>query len=54
MEILGDSDKKLEVIRAAARHDYPTADIDIMLAEIELGCVGILGYKVTGFSGMAI
>ena len=26
--------KKLAVIRAAARHDYPTADIDGMLAEI--------------------
>jgi hypothetical protein len=29
--------KKLEVIRAAARHDYPSADIDRMLAEIESG-----------------
>jgi hypothetical protein len=29
--------KKLEVIRAAARHDYPVADIDSMLAEIETG-----------------
>ena len=29
--------KKLEVIRAAARHDYPSADIDPMLAEIESG-----------------
>jgi hypothetical protein len=28
---------KLEVIRAAARMDYPTADIDRMLAEIEQG-----------------
>jgi hypothetical protein len=37
MEILGDSDKKLEVIRAVARHDYPTADIDIMLAEMGRG-----------------
>jgi hypothetical protein len=27
--------KKLEVIRAAARHDYPSADMDRMLAEIE-------------------
>jgi hypothetical protein len=26
--------KKLEVIRAAARHDFPSADIDRMLAEI--------------------
>jgi hypothetical protein len=29
--------KKLEVIRAAARHDYPVSDIDRMLAEIEKG-----------------
>ncbi len=36
-EPLGDTGKKLEVIRAAAQHDYPTADIDNMLAEIERG-----------------
>lgn len=29
--------KKLEVIRAAAQHEYPVADIDEMLAEIESG-----------------
>jgi len=29
--------KKLEVIRAAARHDYPSGDIERMLAEIESG-----------------
>jgi hypothetical protein len=29
--------KKLEVIRAAVRHDYPSADIDRMLADIESG-----------------
>jgi hypothetical protein len=29
--------KKLEVIRAAARHDFPSADIDRMLVEIESG-----------------
>jgi hypothetical protein len=29
--------KKLGVIRAAARHDYPSGDIDGMLAEIERG-----------------
>lgn len=28
---------RLEVIRAAARMDFPTADIDRMLAEIERG-----------------
>jgi len=29
--------KKLEVIRAATRHDFPSADMDRMLAEIESG-----------------
>jgi hypothetical protein len=29
--------KKLEIVRGAARHAYPTADIDDMLAEIERG-----------------
>ena len=29
--------KKLEVIRAATGHDYPTGDIDRVLAEIEMG-----------------
>jgi hypothetical protein len=29
--------KKLEVIRTAARLHYPSADIDLMLAEIESG-----------------
>ncbi len=29
--------KKLEVIRAAARHDYPSPYIDRMLAEVESG-----------------
>jgi hypothetical protein len=36
-EPLGSVGKKLEVIRTAARLDYPTADIDRMLAEIEAG-----------------
>ncbi len=31
----GDVATKLATIRAAARHDFPTADIDQMLAEIE-------------------
>jgi len=31
------ADKKLAVIRAAARSAYPSADIDQMLAEIESG-----------------
>jgi hypothetical protein len=29
--------KKPEVVRAAVRHEFPSADIDIMLAEIESG-----------------
>lgn len=32
-----DSGKKIEAIRAAARHSFPTADIDQMLAEVESG-----------------
>jgi len=36
-EPTGDAGKKLEVIRAAARHDYPSGDIDSMLSEIESG-----------------
>ena len=36
-EPMGRAGKKLEVIRAAARLDYPTGDIDRMLAEIEMG-----------------
>jgi hypothetical protein len=33
----GSIGKKLETIRAAARAEFPTADIDRMLTEIELG-----------------
>lgn len=33
----GDAARKLEAIRAADRHAYPTADIDQMLGEIERG-----------------
>ena len=36
-EPLGDVSKKLEIVRAAARHEYPTGNIDTMLAEIEKG-----------------
>ena len=35
-----DAKKKLAVVRAAARHRLPTADIDQMLAEIERGYLG--------------
>ena len=31
------SEKKLKAIRAAARHSFPTGNIDQILAEIELG-----------------
>jgi Arc/MetJ-type ribon-helix-helix transcriptional regulator len=31
----GDLDTKLRTIRAAARHEFPTADIEQMLEEIE-------------------
>lgn len=36
-EPLGDVGKKLEIIRAAAKHEFPTGDIDTRLAEIEQG-----------------
>ncbi len=36
----GDVKRKLEVVRAAARHSYPTGDIAQMLAEIEKGYGG--------------
>jgi hypothetical protein len=32
--------KKLEVVRAAARHAFPSPDIDQMLKEIERGYLG--------------
>jgi len=31
------ADKKVQVIRAAAKHSFPTGDIDQMLSEIEAG-----------------
>ncbi|MBK5298632.1 MAG: antitoxin [Vicinamibacteria bacterium] len=39
-EPLRDIDKKLAVVRAAARHAFPTAEIDQMLAEIQRGALG--------------
>jgi hypothetical protein len=36
-EPLGDVSKKLEALRAAAKFEFPTADIQQMLAEIEQG-----------------
>ena len=38
-EPLGSVGKKLEVVRAAARNDFPVSDIGGMLAEIEKGYV---------------
>lgn len=38
-EPLRDTDKKLAVVRAAARHAFPTAEIDQMLAEIQRGAL---------------
>ena len=36
-EAVGNVCKKLDSVRAAARHSYPTADINDMLSEIERG-----------------
>jgi hypothetical protein len=36
-EPLSGTGKKLEAIRAAAKHSYPVSDIKAMLAEIESG-----------------
>jgi hypothetical protein len=33
----GAGDRKIQVVRAAIRHEFPTADMDTMLAEIESG-----------------
>jgi hypothetical protein len=33
----GGVEKKLAAVRAAVKHDFPTSDIDTMLAEIEHG-----------------
>ena len=39
-EPLREPGRKLTVVREAAAHAYPTADIDRMLAEIESGYLG--------------
>jgi len=36
----GDAARKLAAIRAGARHEFPTGDIDVVLAEIERGYSG--------------
>ena len=37
---IGDPAKKSAIVRAASHHSFPTADIDQMLEEIELGYGG--------------
>ena len=37
LEPVGDISKKLEAIRAAAKYEFPTGDIEDMLSEIEQG-----------------
>lgn len=32
-----ETDGKIEAVRSAAKHEFPTADIDTMLGEIEDG-----------------
>jgi len=39
-EPIGDPRKKLEAIRSAARHEFPSGDIADMLEEIERGYAG--------------
>lgn len=36
----GDVEHRLAVVRSAAEHAFPTADIDQMLAEVERGYTG--------------
>lgn len=40
---LGDPARRLATIRAATRHEFPTADIDAMLQQIESGYLGRTG-----------
>jgi hypothetical protein len=39
-ESTGDPTQKLTAIRAAARHTFPTADVEKMLEQIETGYTG--------------
>jgi len=39
----GDSKRRLEMIRTAAKHDFPAGDIAQMLGEIEQGYLGGVG-----------
>jgi hypothetical protein len=38
-----DAGRKLQAIRAATLHAFPTADVEVMLAEIERGYLGAGG-----------
>jgi hypothetical protein len=42
-EPAGDATRKVALVRAAARQEFPTADIEHMLAEIERGYLGSAG-----------
>ena len=33
----GDAERKVQAVRAAARHSFPSADVEVMLGEIEKG-----------------
>jgi hypothetical protein len=37
LEPLGEPARKLQAIRGAVQHDFPTADVEVMLREIERG-----------------
>lgn len=37
---LGDPARRLAAVRAATRHEFPTADIETMLQQIERGYLG--------------
>jgi len=36
-ELVGNTERKLDIIRTAARHDFPVSDIAGRLTEIEIG-----------------
>jgi hypothetical protein len=40
VEAIGSISQKLEAVRSAAQHEFPTGEIDQMLAEIEAGYSG--------------
>jgi hypothetical protein len=44
-EPIGDVGKKLDVVRAAARGEFPTADIDEMLGESRPGRQNVIGHR---------